>query len=100
MRYRDRVVLVHTRDDVTYQGVLVGAYVDVLALVHAVELQPAPRGAITTTPLSGDLLIPRDNVRSVQVPDVPRPAAALTPGGAGSARDGAGRGQLQRVGSA
>ena len=51
-------VVLHTRDGRSLSGVLSGAYPDVVALAHASYFLEDGR----REPLSGDLLVPRENV--------------------------------------
>lgn len=57
-------VVVHTRDDRTIDGILVGTHVEALALASAVLLQPGEQPDI---PLGGETLIPHENISLVQV---------------------------------
>jgi len=60
--YRSREeVVVHTRDGRSIKGVLVATYRDGLALRHAVAFLEGG-----DSPLTGDVLIPRENVSFVQ----------------------------------
>jgi hypothetical protein len=57
-------VVVHTTDDRTLDGVLVGAYTDCLALAHAQLLQP---GDAPDVPLGGEVLVHVSSLSLVQV---------------------------------
>lgn len=55
------LVTVHTKDQQSIQGVLLGSYRDVVVLGHPTHLDHAP-----DVTLSGDAIIPRGNVAWIQ----------------------------------
>lgn len=56
-------VVVHTKDDRSIRGVLIGVYSDALALAHPEYLQEAqPEG------LPGEAVVPQANVSWLQIP--------------------------------
>lgn len=63
-RRQRRTVVVHTRDNRSLRGVLVGSYLRTLVLRHSVFLQDE-----TETELSGDVVIDRSNVSFIQRTD-------------------------------
>jgi small nuclear ribonucleoprotein (snRNP)-like protein len=69
-------VVVTTRDDRTFVGVLVGAHRDVLVLAHSAALIPADGGRVGREQLAGELTIPRENVSFLQLD--PKPLQEVT----------------------